>query len=252
MILGLSMLFAPRDAYEACGMFTTGHMIMLFMSFALLVLLVLISKKMTKSAFHIIIRILAVLVVILELIKIGFNFSLGYTWLDAWFPISFCSIFIYALVLSGFTKGRLKEMGEAYLAGATIVAGFAFLLFPTTSLIQYPMWHYLSIHSMLFHTLMIYVGIMYMTKTDITLGQRELCNFIKLFSVFAILAVILNTAFHSNLMIMREPYNIPIPFLHVLYKNSPWGYTVIATLTYLLIPFTITALMFRKKSRRNC
>lgn len=36
--------------------------------------------------------------------------------------MAYCSIFIYSLWLSGYGKGKYKEMGEAFLAGVSIIA----------------------------------------------------------------------------------------------------------------------------------
>lgn len=246
-----SVLFAPKDVYGPCGMFTLGHLILLVIGLIALGVLLYLSKSWSKEEISKITKRVAVLVVVLEGIKIGFNFYHGYTWLDAWVPISYCSIFIYALLFVGFGKGRIYSMGEAYIAGTATIAGFVFLIFPTTSLMQYPMWHYLSMYSMFFHIMMMFMGIIYIRRLEVSLDRRTFLSFASLYGVFAVFALVINTVTGSNLMIIREPYNIPIPFLHTLYQRIPWVYTLLAILTYLLGPYLVTAFWVTKRKRND-
>lgn len=236
-----NQFWAPRKAYKPCGMFTYRHLILLLPCIAMLNGLLYISRKITKQQVSKVTRVLAVVLTILEGVKIYFNFYWGYTWLNAWFPISYCSIFIYALWLSGFGKGKLKDIGDAFIAGAGIMGGMAFLLFPSTSLMIYPSMHYLCLYSMTFHTMMIYMGIIYLFKLNIKLDKKLYKKYVLIFLSFAIIAIILNTNFESNLMMLREPANIPLPFLHKLHSVTPWGYTIFVFNAYLFGPYCITA-----------
>ena len=165
----LNQFLAPRKVYNPCGMFTYGHIVLLVIAMLILSILLLNSRKITKSQIKNLTKVLSVFITILEAIKIYFNFYYGYTWINAWFPMSYCSLFIYALWLSGYGKGKYKKMGEVFIAGVAIVAGGTYLLIPSTSLTMYPMWHYLCMYSMLFHTLMVYMGILYLWKKEIKL-----------------------------------------------------------------------------------
>ena len=167
----LNQFWASRDIYEPTGMLTSNHMILLILSLIILSVLIYISRRIDNKKIRKLTRSMAIFVTILEGIKIFFNFYKGYTWLNTWVPISFCSIFIYALWLSGYGKGKWREKGEAFIAGVSIVAGTTYLLFPSTSLTVYPMWHYLCLYSMLFHTLMIYMGVLYLFKLEIKLEK---------------------------------------------------------------------------------
>lgn len=246
-----NQFWAERKVYEACGMFTQNHMILLLLSISILSILLFISRDINNNQIKKVTKGLAVFITILEAIKIYFNFYWGYTWINAWFPMAYCSIFIYSLWLSGYGKGKWREMGDVFLAGASIVAGSTYLLFPSTALTIYPSGHYLSMYSMLFHTLMVYVGFIYLCDLEIKLDIKSYKTYVKLYLPFAILAIILNTLFGSNLMMIREPGNIPVNFLHTLYESNPWGYTSLVFIVYLLIPYWFTAYLNKviKKSR---
>lgn len=240
-----NQFWAERKVYEPCGMFTQNHMILLLLSIAILSVLLFISRNINNKQIKKITKMLAVFVTILELIKIYFNFYWGYTWINAWFPMAYCSIFIYALWLSGYGKGKWRRMGEVFLAGVSLVAGSTYLLFPSTALTIYPSGHYLSIYSMIFHTLMVYVGFIYICDLDIKLDVKAYKIYVKLYVPFAIVAIIINTLFNSNLMMIREPGNIPVKFLHTLYESTPWMYTILVFIVYLLVPYWLTSYLNR-------
>ena len=109
----LKQFWSPRKAFEPCGMFTYGHFLLLLPCIAIFIGLIKKAKKIKEENIeqHInnITKFLAILLTILEGIKIFFNFYWGYTWIGAWFPISYCSIFIYALWMSGFGNERIRN-----------------------------------------------------------------------------------------------------------------------------------------------
>ncbi|MEN8076103.1 hypothetical protein ABFP60_04020 [Clostridioides difficile] len=247
----LNQFWAPRDIYQPTGMLTSRHMILLILSLAVLSVLIYVSRKMTNTQIRKLTKCMAIFITVLEGIKIFFNFYRGYTWINTWVPISFCSIFIYALWLSGYGNGKWKETGEAFIAGVSIVAGSAYLIFPSTSLVIYPMWHYLSMYSMLFHTLMVYMGILYLFKLEIKLEKSRFNKFAKIYCFFAVIAIGLNTFYGSNLMLLKKPFKIPVPFLHELFASAPWLYTIVVFLVYLYAPYCITVYLNRFINRKR-
>ena len=67
---------------------------------------------------------------------------------------------IYAGLLSSFGKGKVRRIGDVFLATGSIVGGIVFVLFPTTSIPSYPIFHFISLHSFFFHGTMIYLGLL--------------------------------------------------------------------------------------------
>lgn len=233
---GMSLFFAPLDEFEPAGMFTPDHLIGLVISFGLLGVMLVVSRKMTWQMVMKLTRWLALIVTGLELIKIAYNFYYGYTWLDAWFPLSYCSLFIYALWLSGYGKGRIKGIGDAYLVLGCLLGGLGFLLVPTTSLMRYPIWHYLSLYSLFFHVMMIYVAVLYLWHQQILINLKTYGSFSLYLIVAAMISIAINTVYGANIMLLREPYNIPLPWIHTLQANSQAAYTLLASLLYLVGP----------------
>ena len=233
------LLFAPQGRFTACGMFTAPHIVAT--AFSILVVTIVFvhfSKRFNESAQIKLYRILAFAVTTCEVIKITHSFANGYTHLDAWMPISYCSLFIYSLWMAGFGKGLLKGAGEAFIAFGCPVAGLAFLIFPTTSLMNYPIWHFLSLYSLTFHTLMLLCGSFALYRIKF-LTLKSYLSYVFFLLFFSAPAIILNCTKGSNLMNLREPYNIPIEFLQNLYRSSTITYTIVVLFAYIIIPILI-------------
>lgn len=239
------LFFAPLDAYEPAGMFTMPHFIALGICFVILCLAFFMSRRLTWDQVQRMTRCFAITITVLELIKIGYNFYYGYSWIDAWFPLSFCSLFIYATWFSGYGKGMIKEIGDAYIVIGCLLGGVGFLLMPTTSLMRYPIWHFLCLYSLLFHMMMIYLGVLYMIHRRVVINKRTFLYFGLYFLSSALICIVMNTMYGSNLMILREPFNVPFEWISQLQAKHPVAYTVMAVCSYLVGPGVFAWLMSR-------
>ena len=240
--------FSPEDFinYPPCGMYSLEHIIVATICFIFIVLLCYKCRNIGKEKVIKMIKIIAIVVTLLEIVKIGYNFYYGYTKLINWFPLSFCSLFIYTCYLAGYGKGVLQKLGLSFLVGGCIVAGTTFILMPTTSLTLHPMFHYLSIYSMLFHSLMVFIGVVTFMNGLIKF-DKETFKFYSIFSgFFLIVALILNIIFNENLMFIMYPLNIPIDFLHTIANNALPIYVISACLVYVFIPYFTSYIVCEK------
>ncbi len=242
-------LFAPLGAYGAAGMFTELHMLALAASVMGLARALRRSCCLDREGLKRLTRRFAWGLTALELIKIVYNFINGYTWPDAWVPLSFCSLFLYALWMAGYGTGLVRRLGVAFLTYGTVTGGAAFLIFPTTSLMNYPVWHYLCLYSMLYHSAMVYFGLLYLRLGSERPGKGLYGCFAAFFGLFAALSIGLNSLLGANFMLLREPYNIPFAPLHALYRSTPAAYTAVAFAAYLLAPVAVTAAVTRMMNR---
>lgn len=232
-------VFAPQGRFEPCGMFTFDHIVASIICIILIIVsLTLYKKGLIKVPISNIIRFCAISLTCLEIIKIAHSFIYGDIYLDAWFPLSYCGLFIFALWMAGFGEKRSKRIGEIFIAYGCPFAGVAFLIFPTTSLMLYPIWHYFSLYSLLFHSLMIFVGIILLFKEN-RFSKNDFLYYAFFVIVFATPAIVLNTLFNCNLMNLREPYNIPIDVIQLMYTFSEALYTIAVIVVYMLIPLVV-------------
>ena len=229
------MFFASKEEFAPCGVYTAEHIIAALICFLIVAITVFSARRARLDRIYLATRILAPVLTLLEMIKIGHNFYWGYTNIDSWVPLSFCSLFIYASYLSGYGKGELREYGNSYMVIGGIVAGAVFVFMPTTSLTMYPLFHFQSLYSLLFHSLMMIFGILLFMR-----GVRPTKSRLRYYSVyfvsFAAVSLTINTIAASNLMLLREPYKIPIELVHLLYQRMPFLYTLLGILVHLTLP----------------
>ena len=155
------MLFAKPGIYEPCGLFTLGHFILIIVT--IIGIIIALKKTVNKSKEEIrqIIKNCTKLVWILEVIIITFKLATGdIRNVNNYVPLYYCSLLLYAGGLASFAKGKLQRTGEVFLATGGIVGGLIFIVMPTTSLPTYPMFHLVSIHSFIFHGMMLYLGLL--------------------------------------------------------------------------------------------
>ena len=231
-------MFSRPNGETACGMFTFPHILALIACLFLVGVAIYLSRNIQHKKIKLITKIMAYVFTIWEIAKIIFKFIIDEgKYLDHWVPLYFCSLFIFALWMCAYGKGRVYKIGEAFISGGCIIGGFAFLLVPATSLMDYPVYHFVSIHSMLYHSCMLFLGILYVREYKIKLDKNDFINYSIYTGAFGILSIILNLILDQNFMILKRPVNIPIELLNVIANNVPWLYTVCALMLYIVIPF---------------
>lgn len=242
-----SYFFAPKGKYESCGMFSRSHILASSIClFTVLLLFVILRRRLSGSGRKNLCRVLAPTVTLLEATQIGYCIHYGYLDPDSCIPLSYCGLFIFALWGVGFGKGFFWDCSRAYLAFGAPIAGLAFLIFPATSLSGYPVWHFLSLYSLFFHSSMLLLGLL--ALDDIRLTKRLYFAYSSFVLLFSLIALILNFLLGSNFMGLREPYNIPIHALNAAYGASHILYTLLVLAGYLLMP-PVTDLIRGKRKK---
>ena len=230
------MFFAKPDIYPACGLYNLKHLIVIIVIIIILILSVKITKIKNEEDITKIIKKLTIIVWILEIIKIIFNLIIGnINNVNTYVPLYYCSILLYAGILSGFAKGKLKKIGDVFLATGSLFAGIAFLISPGTSLGIYPLFHFISFQSLFHHSVMIYLGIIINKYNYINLKISDFKYYAVLILLICILAYIVNINFNGNLMFINEGFG----FFNVIYNNFPNIYSVIMIIGQMTIPFFI-------------
>lgn len=227
-------MFDAPGANPPCGMFTVTHFIALAVCIVIIAVAVVLCRKFDEKRLNLFLKISAVAVTVGEIVKISFCFATKQFGADSWLPLYFCSIFIYALWLAGYGKGATKKCGLSFLGGAGIVCGLSFLIVPSTSLASYPIYHYNCLYSLAFHSLMVISGILtlrvYFRRVNIGMYKYYLC----FCAAFMLLAMIFN-ATGCNMMFLRAPYNMPLPFINEIHAVCPPLYTLIIAAAYSLV-----------------
>ncbi len=234
-------MFANIGEYEACGIFTKGHFILIVVTIIGIFIALKYSIKKNKREVHSIIKLITIITSIMEILKIIYNIKQNSIYaVNTYIPLYYCSMLLYAGLLSSFGKGVLKKIGDVSLATGSIIGGIVFLIYPSTSLPIYPAFHILSIHSFLFHGIMIYIGILINKTKYVELRKEDIKYFASLIGLMCVIALIVNSFSNGNLMFISN--NFPNTPIEILYDITNGGiiYSLIMIVIQMTIPFYIS------------
>lgn len=237
----MKKLFSRIGTYKECGIFSIGHFCLITITIIGIIIALKLTKSKSRKDINKIIKYVTIIAWILEVIKIIFNvIQNSFKDVNTYMPLYYCSILLYAGLLSSFAKGKLKRVGDVSLASGLIVGGIVFIIYPSTSLPMYPAFHFLSIHSFLFHGAMIYLGILINKTKYIELKKLDIKYFASLVGLMCLTALIVNKLFNGNLMFISN--NFPGTPLEAIYKMTNGGvlYTLILIILQMTLPFYIS------------
>jgi uncharacterized membrane protein YwaF len=201
-------------------------------------IIIALKKTIKKSREEVkqIIKTCTIFVWFLEIIVIGFKLKTGsIRHVNNYVPLYYCSLLLYAGGLASFAKGKLKRVGEVFLATGGIIGGIVFIVMPTTSLPTYPMMHFVSFHSFLFHGIMVYLGLLINVTDYIKLELNDIKYYAALVGIVCILAYILNNIFDSNLMFISK--NFPGTPIEYIYNATGRFFTPVVSIAQMTLPF---------------
>lgn len=261
----LSKFFCKENEYEPVGMFSVGHIVTLIIFLLIVAFCAYKCRKIGKDKAIFLTKIIAIVVTVLEIIKITIAFINGEgDKLDHWVPLYFCSMFIYAAWLAGYAKGKIADLGRAFVGTGGIIAGLSFLIFPTTSFTMYPLFHYFCMYSMVYHSLMVFLGITYLLNGVVKIDKKSFIDYVIFCSVLNMLAIIVNSLpiyihvdnvptsgynypypYYTNFMFLKRAGNIPVKILCDISDKVPVIFTILMFIicifgTYFLIWLVVT------------
>lgn len=240
-------MFAKMGKYEPCGIFTTGHFVLATITIIAIYIALKYSVNKSREDVHNIIKWLTISVFVMEILKIIYNIVHNSIYdVNTYIPLYYCSILLYAGALSSFGKGTLKRIGDVTLASGAAIGGIVFIIYPSTSLPIYPAFHILSIHSFVFHGVMIYLGILVNKTKYIALEKEDIKYFASLIGIMCVMALIVNNLFNGNLMFISN--NFPNTPIEILYNITNGGalYSLIMIAVQMTIPFYISYYIVKK------
>ena len=242
------MFFARPNEYEPCGIFTTKHFLLIILTIVAISIALKKTIHKSKEEIHKIIKNLTIVIWILEFVRIGFNIYIGnINNVNECLPLYYCSLLVYAGLMSSFGKGKIKRIGDVFLATGGIIGGIVFIIMPTTSLPTYPMLHFISLHSFLYHGTMVYIGLLINATNYIELELKDIIYFAELVGGICIIALIVNNIFDGNLMFISKDF--PGTPLTILYHLTGKLFTPIMIIAQMTLPFLVVYSVEKRKNK---
>lgn len=239
-------MFAKQGEYSPAGMYSIGHFILLFVFLAISITAFFLLKKAKKEKVIVILKVVTIVITMLELFKIIWNIAMyGFTTegLNHYLPLYYCSLYIYALWGISFGKGKVQRASFAWLLWGGAIAGLSFLSYPSSSLIYYPAFHFLSIYSIMFHMFLVLTVILIVYHKIYTFKKGDFLYYFAFSLVFMIPALILNKLLGINMMFLEFP--IAINILNKIYEFSVPFFQIFFFVFQLFVPYFVTLLFVK-------
>lgn len=237
------MFFCPPYSVEPCGLFSVGHLVLFMVTAALIAVGLWVSRRMDEGRIRTVIRWITAAVWVLEIWKILFVLLVTESRNpNDYVPLYYCSLMLYAGLLSSLCKGWLRRTGDVFIATGGLVGGVCFLISPNTSLPRYPAFHFISWHSFLLHGLMVYLGLLLLLRCyRPVLKDLKYCA--GLISVMCGIALVFNLIWDgmhpagpgANLMFISKDF--PGTPIAVLYRLAGSLFPVFMWLIQAFLPF---------------
>lgn len=230
----LKKFFSHSGAFPAYEMFSATHIkIMLICAICIFIALVLSQKKEKKDILKTI-RTYTVFLWVLETAKILFNL-LQHSKPNSFIPLYFCSIPLYAGIMSGWGKGKIKKTGDVFLSVGGMVGGIAYIISPSTTVGIYPGVHFITVQSFIHHSLMVYLSILMLMKEYVNLKLSDWKYYTGIVVAVSIIAYGVNIALDTNLMFITRTYKGTA--VDLVYRLSPELFPILMTIIQGVLPF---------------
>lgn len=233
---------------SAAGIFSLSHAIYISVTFVSVLLLLYISRRISRAGFERLGIILATALTAAEAIKITVAIASREP-IDNWIPLYFCGLFLPALWLLRSGREKLRRAAYAYVTMGGIPAGLLFTLYPSTSLARYPATSPLSIHAAIFHGAMIYFGLIILRRGFFLPRQEDGRLYFWFVTAAVIPSAIINHLFGTNCMFLSDPFGLPL--VTELCRDFPTLYAIGAWLMQAFLLFKISLTIYKATERRK-
>lgn len=216
---GIGDFFAYKGTFASMGYTGQdydggGRTVYLLVSLVLLLALWIIFRKASRKTILIIIRVLAIAWVSTYVIKTTWETICDITigpgqFNEGILPFDTCSIPMIAGFFAGFGKGRIKKMGEGWLALGTIVGGVSTLLF-LKALIYYPFFSFGAFYSMFWHFAMVFLGVLLLVTNYVELNMSMVLDAFLLHMLFSLIVIPFNYIRDYDFMLYRRAGGAPL------------------------------------------
>lgn len=231
-------MFSPRDKSTACGMWSGTYVIALLITLTLIAVGLILTKNISKKKVKYLLIVTSIFTISTEIIKMIF---VGVTYgIDEveFIPLYFCSLFMYSTVFATLRCEVLRTTGLSFLFFGGIIGAVAFFLHPSACIPNYPIYHFMCLRTMLFHGLMIFVGITVVRSGYYVPDIKHFKNYAIALSIVGIGAYVHNCLLGTNLMYISEPLGFELS--KRIYNFIPGLYPLLFMIAQMLLPFFLS------------
>ena len=185
----------------------------LTISIILITILLILLRKSPKERVLKIIRIVSIFLVIFYIVKTTwesiYDIKLSGSFNTGLLPLDTCSIIMYAGLIAGFAKGKIKKMAECWLATGGVVGGIGAMLF-LTAFNYYPFWSFGAFYSMIWHFLMVFLGLLLIVTNYVDMKYSTIIYGYIFHLIISLIVIPIDFYFNFDFMFYLNLSSIPI------------------------------------------
>jgi hypothetical integral membrane protein (TIGR02206 family) len=243
------LFFTPEydiPADQGFTLYGPEHLVTLMVLLFLSLLVLWWFKRQSKALQNQVLRAMSVAMIIMELLKdfilgvIG-AFSIGYL------PLHLCSIAMFLCLYYAFHP-ESDRCGQL-LYSVCLPGALCALLFPDWT--RFPLWHFQSLHSFLYHAMLVQFSLFPLVSGRIRPGLRQVPRSFGFLVLVAVPVGFLNHLLGTNYMFLSRPSKgSPLEFLSVLPGTFGYllgyGLLVLGVLFLMELPFSLYHRLHRR------
>lgn len=237
------------EGYKGEDFLGTSHKIFMILAVLLIIVICFLCKNLKKEKMDLYFKVLSIIIPIVEVCKIvwesywDIKFGYGFN-KTGLLPLYTCSMFIYALPLAAWCKGKVKDCAVCWLATIGVFGGLTNFFLPPI-LNTYPFFHYASFNSLIFHFLMVLTGLLIVVSGYKKFSWIDgLKGFIPL-AAFSVIVIPVDYILKADYMLYYNGYGAPIlPDLANTFSQLGlrFIFTIIVFIGYLLIAYLFVSI----------
>jgi hypothetical protein len=179
---------------------------------------------------------LAIVLLLLEITRMLWNILAA----DRWYakdvlPLYTCGIFVIIFPFYAF-QSRFQGWVKGFITLGAMMAGILFLIFPSTGLGMFPLWHVNTLISSLMHVSMAVIGAVFYFNQKTTIAWVDVFTASVVVGVFALLSWGYNTLDpETNFFFIARPLvGTPLEWLHTWVGGQPM-YGIAVVVVHMLV-----------------
>jgi hypothetical protein len=124
-------------------------------------------------------------------------------------PLDTCSFIMYAGLISGLCKGKIKEYSDSWLATGCIVGGIANMV-QLNAFNYYPFLTFGAFYSMIWHFLMVMLGLLLITSKYVQMNYKTIIKGFIFHLCISLIVIPIDYIFNFDFMMYKDLGGIPI------------------------------------------